>query len=256
VAPGVGVEIILDTSGSMRKRLDGKRRIQLAKNALKRLLDQTLAEGTPVAIRTFGGPGKGRKANCATTESLPLGPLRRDQALRIVQGLGAGKNTGTPIAAALDAVLTDLAEVKGLRSVVLISDGAASCDGDPRASIEALRDAGIEVKLDVVGFALQDDELKSEMAEWADIGGGAYYDAGNANQLSRSIATALSAPFRVSPVDGGEATTGTIGGPPLELEPGRYRVEILTEPPRFIDEVELESGAAEILTVDLAAEAP
>jgi len=256
LAPGVGVEIILDTSGSMRKRLSGKRRIQVAKAALRRLLNQTLAEGTPVAIRTFGGPGRGRQANCATTRTLPLGPLQRDQALRTVKGLSAGKNTGTPIAAALDAVLTDLAEVKGLRSVVLISDGAASCDGDPRASIEALRDAGIEVKLDVVGFALQDDEMKSEMAEWADIGGGAYYDAGNANQLSHSIATALSAPFRVTPVDGGEATTGTIGGPPLELESGRYRVEILTEPPRFIDQVELKSGATEILTVDLSAEAP
>ena len=249
VAPGVGVEVILDTSGSMRKRLGGKRRIEVAKTALRKLLTETLAEGTPLAVRTFGGPGRGRQANCATTQALPLGPLRREAALRTVKKLKAAKKTATPIAAAIDAVPTDLADVKGLRSVVLITDGAASCEGDPRDAIEALLDAGVEVKLDVVGLALDDGALKSEMAEWAHLGGGAYYDAGSAGQLARSVASALSAPFRVSLIDGGEAATGTIGGPPVELEPGRYRVEILTEPPLFIDEVELQNGEDRTLQV-------
>lgn len=33
-------------------------------------------------------------------------------------------------------------------------------------------------------------------------------------------------------------------------------MEILTQPPRFIDEVELASGQRQTLTVDLGAEAP
>ena len=34
-----------------------------------------------------------------------------------------------------------------------------------------------------------------------------------------------------------------------ELEPGRYRVEMLTEPPLFIDEVELCNGESRTLRV-------
>ncbi len=83
--PGTGVEIILDTSGSMRKRLGGKPRIQVAKASLRALVEDGLAEGVPVAIRTFGGPGKGKQAACGTTLPLPLAPLDRAVALDVVE---------------------------------------------------------------------------------------------------------------------------------------------------------------------------
>ncbi|MFV2064448.1 MAG: hypothetical protein ACC726_13205, partial [Chloroflexota bacterium] len=63
----IGVEIILDTSGSMRGRLEGSRRIDVARKALQRLVRNTLPEGVPVALRTFGGRGKGKRARCSTS---------------------------------------------------------------------------------------------------------------------------------------------------------------------------------------------
>jgi Mg-chelatase subunit ChlD len=244
LAPGVGVEIILDTSSSMRKRLGKKRRIDIAKASLRSLIGESLAEGVPVAIRTFGGPSTGKGFSCDTTLTLPLAPLDRATALRTVKRLKVGKKTATPIAAALEQVAQDLASVNGLRSVVLVTDGKANCGGDPAEAIAALKDAGIDVKLDIIGFALKDEALKEQMGTWASAAGGTYRDAASASALATSIATALSAPFRVYGSDGEAVASGTVSGEGIELEPGDYRVEVLTDPPFIFDDVELGSGAS------------
>jgi hypothetical protein len=166
-----------------------------------------------------------------------------------VDALGARKNTGTPIAAALRAVPDDLADVDGLRSVVLVTDGNASCGEEPDAAIQALLDAGVDVKLDIVGFALEDDALKAKMAGWAQAGGGTFLDANSAKELSTSITKALSAPFRAYAPDGTTVATGTVGGDAVEVDPGTYRVEVLTDPVITFDGVELGSGAS--LTLEL-----
>jgi len=242
LAPGVGVEIILDTSGSMRKGLGGIRRIDIAKAALRKLISENLDEDVPVAIRTFGGPGPRKKAKCATTLTLPLGPLDRAAALRAVDKVRAKKQTGTPIAEALAAVPGDLADVDGLRNVVLITDGAATCGGDPAASIAALGEAGIDVKLDIVGFVLDDEELKTQMTAWADAGNGSYYDAVGADELGASLARALSAPFLAYGPDGKIYEGGSVGDTPIAIDPGTYRVEVLTDPVVEFDEVVVEAG--------------
>ena len=127
---------------------------------------------------------------------------------------------------------------------MLITDGAATCDSDVPAAIAALGEAGIDVKLDIVGFALKDEKLKAQMADWAAAGGGAYYDATGAKELARSLTTALGAPFRVFGPDTEPLAVGSVGGEAVPLEPGTYRVEVLTEPPVFFDDVELGNGAA------------
>ena len=53
--PGVGVEIILDTSGSMLDTIAGERRIDIAKESLATIVEDALPGGMLVAIRTFGG---------------------------------------------------------------------------------------------------------------------------------------------------------------------------------------------------------
>ena len=127
---------------------------------------------------------------------------------------------------------------------MLITDGAASCDSDVPAAIAALGEAGIDVKLDIVGFALEDEALKTQMADWAAAGGGAYYDAAGAKALARSLATALGVPFRVHGPDTEPLAAGSVGGEAIALDPGIYRVEVLTEPPVFFDRVELGNGAS------------
>ncbi|MFV2062479.1 MAG: VWA domain-containing protein [Chloroflexota bacterium] len=252
LAPGVGVEIILDTSGSMLKKLAGERRIDIARDSLRSLIGEALADDVPVALRTFGGKGKKKAARCQTRLTLPLQPLVRQDMLELIGKLNAKKKTKTPIAAALAEVADDLAGVRGPRSVILVTDGDETCGGDPIESIEALQAAGIDINLNIVGFALDDEELKLRMAAWAEAGDGTYFDAAGADELATAMATALSAPFRVYGPDGEIFEGGTVGGDPILIDPGTYRVEVLADPPFEFDEVVV--GAGESIELVLPAE--
>ena len=80
---GVGVELVLDTSGSMIKRLGGATRIAVAKDALTGLVQSTLPEGLPVALRTF----KAGKRSCDSTLLVGLEPLERAAMSRLIERL-------------------------------------------------------------------------------------------------------------------------------------------------------------------------
>ena len=76
---GAAIELILDASGSMLKRLDGKRRIEIAKEVLGEAITEHIPPGTPVALRVFGH----KEANsCRTDLELPLAPLDPATALQ------------------------------------------------------------------------------------------------------------------------------------------------------------------------------
>ncbi len=74
----------------------------------------------------------------------------------------------------------------------------------------------------------------------AATGGGKYFDAGSAEELTRSLRSVISGPYRVLDVAGKEVGGGVIGGAPIVLPAGTYRVETLTGEVRAIDEVVIE----------------
>ena len=94
-----GVEIILDASGSMLKKQEGKRRIDIAKDVLLNLAGADIPAGTPFALRVFGHK---EKDSCRTDLEIALAPLdvARDRAN--IQPIEAMNLTKTHIAASLD----------------------------------------------------------------------------------------------------------------------------------------------------------
>jgi hypothetical protein len=255
-AEDLGVAIILDTSGSMLERIGGQRRIDVAKRSLERLVTEALDEGVPVSLRTFGGRGRGRAARCQTRLPVPLAPLDRAAMLDRIGRLRAVRQTRTPIGASLEAVAGDLEGVTGPRIVLLVTDGAETCQGDPAAAIAGLREGGLDVNVNIVGFALDDEELKETMRSWAEAGGGSYFDAAGADDLAESIQAAVNAPFRVLAPDGTVVAGGTVGGSPVALDPGAYRVEVLIDPPVTYREVVVGSGADVALVLPAPGEEP
>jgi hypothetical protein len=155
----------------------------------------------------------------------------------------------TPIADSLAAVADDL---QGARTgvVVLVTDGEETCDGDPAAAIQALRDKGFEVSLNIVGFAIDDNELEAQFQAWAELGGGRYLSAGNESELSETMQHALQVSYTVYDVGGNEVATGQVGGDPLELERGNYRVVVNTVPRQVFDEVTLQGEDAVTLELE------
>jgi len=248
LAPGVGVAIILDTSGGMNQKLEGQKRITIAKASMRDLVSEQLAEGVPVSLRIFGGKGKSKAARCVSRLAMPLQPLDRGKTLKLVKKLKIGKRTATPIADALHAVGDDLSGVTGTRMVVLLTDGNETCDGDPSAAIEELQASGVDINLNIVGLALDDEALKEQMAAWAAAGDGSYFDAASASELGQALANAVAAPYRVFALGDEEPiASGTVGGSSVVLDPGTYRVEVRTDPPVAFDDVLLGGGASVIL---------
>ena len=126
------VEVILDASGSMLQRLEGERRIEIAKAAVEHLLGDVLPAGAPFALRVFGH----READsCRTDLEIALAPLEVAMARSKVRGVEAKNRAKTPIGASLLAAKDDLAGVEGPATVVLVTDGEETCEGDPPAAI-------------------------------------------------------------------------------------------------------------------------
>jgi hypothetical protein len=241
---GVGVEILLDTSGSMRARIGKQTRIGIAKRVLRRLVDRTLPEGLPVALRTFDPASR-----CGSRLVTPLRPLERERMLRTVDDIRIVRQTRTPIAATLEQVASDLSGAQGMAIVVLVTDGAETCAGDPEAVIRRLAASGLDIRLNIVGFAIDDAGLEEQLAHWAELGGGQAFTADDADSLTAGIAAALAAPFRVLDASGAEVARGVVGGEPVSLPPGRYRVEVLTDPVQVFEEVEIMPGASHRIEV-------
>jgi hypothetical protein len=243
---GVALELVLDTSGSMNKKIAGVTRMAIARETLISLVDETLPEGLPVALRTF----KAGDGSCKTVLAVPFGPLERAAMDRVIAELPLHRKTRTPLGATLHAVGDDLAAHEGPKIVVFVTDGKETCKGDPAAEVERLVELGVDVTMNIVGFALEDPALKADMESWAAAGGGVFFDAQDEESLLAGIAAALRAPFRVHGRDGLLVASGVVGGPPVELPAGTYRVEVLAEPPAAFEAVEVSPGEGVVIEVE------
>ncbi len=236
---GGAVELILDASGSMLQRVDGVRRIEIARKVLEDLVRNHLPEQTAFALRVFGHKVADQ---CRTDLEIPLQALNRDAAAATIAKIDAMNLAKTPIADSLAKVPSDLAGATGPRTVVLVTDGEETCDGDPAQVIKQLRNQGLDVQLSIVGFAIDDPELKSTFQDWAELGGGSYFDAASAEQLARSLRSVISGPFRVLDRQRKVVAQGIIGGAPVILPAGNYRVETIAPQPRVIEQVVVRAG--------------
>ncbi len=239
------VELILDASGSMLQRLGGERRIDLAKAALTELIRDVLPPGTPFALRVFGHQ---QADACRTDLEIALAPLDRNAAAAKVRGIEAKNLAKTPIGESLLRVAQDLAGVEGAAIVVLVTDGEETCDGDPKAAIQTLRGAGFDVRVNIIGFAIDELALKEEFETWAEVGSGSYFDARDGKALARAIQASLRLPYEVEK-DDKVVATGVVGGDALELPPGTYQVEVLANPPRRLGETTISSD--ELTTISM-----
>jgi len=177
-AQPMNVELIIDASGSMAARLEGRSKMDIAKEVLTGLLAD-LPQDAQVAVRAYGHR---KKDDCNDLELLaPFGPKDSRQIEGKVQAL---KPVGmTPITGALEAAAKDFNGWESQRNVViLVSDGEETCKRDPCALVGDLRRAGVQVEVNVIGFDVRGDERK-QLECIAKAGGGKYYNASNAGEF-------------------------------------------------------------------------
>lgn len=251
VAAPAQIELILDASGSMKRVIGGRTMIDTAKTVLSDIVRQ-LPDDMHVALRVYGHRVReGQSGACQDSQLvLPFARLNRDALLakiRDVRALGT-----TPIAYSLQQVAADVGRTPGEKMIVLVTDGKEECGGDPKAAVAALMGQGINVRLNVVGFALADAALKAELRGLAEQTRGQFVEAKDARSLRAAIEQSLAVAYDVLDGSGGHIGAGVTGQAGIAVPEGVYTVRVRAEKPVDIARVRIE--AQRTTTVELKKE--
>lgn len=176
--PSGNLVFILDASGSMGAQIQGRMKIDIAKEVLSNLI-QDLPAGVNVGLTAYGHR---QKADCNDVEELTtLGPLDRESLVTKINALDhKGK---TPITLSVKKVAESLKTLEDETTIILVSDGEETCEGDPCAMVKELKSSGIKFVMHVIGFDVTDKE-KAQLSCLAEAGGGSYFTAKNVGELT------------------------------------------------------------------------
>jgi Ca-activated chloride channel family protein len=215
LAEGQNVLIVLDSSGSMAGRVSGETKTAIAERVVTDLVEN-MPSDMMVGVVVYGARSPRARNDCNDIEVLqPMGPpdsAALGTALRDVKPLGM-----TPIGNSLRRAAEVLRDQPGKSTIVLVSDGTESCQGDPcQVAREVHESTGIDVKVHVVGLDVAAGE-RDTLECVAQSGGGNYYAAENEEQLRAALTEATEPePPPPAPTCGGQgAMWMSIGHPGL-----------------------------------------
>lgn len=228
------VELILDCSGSMKERVKGRTKMDVAKEVLTNVIN-SLPDDIEVGLRLFGHR---RRKDCSDLElAIPFAKINKKELIAKVQAITPLGET--PLAEALKAVIQDVQGVKGDKIIIVVTDGREECGGDPVEEAKKLRQQGLQVKVDVVGFAIGEPIALHQLDEIATAGGGQHFKASNADELTQSLKGAFQAHYEVRDKADKPVASGVVGEQPIKVPEGVYRVVISATPPIEIKNVNI-----------------
>lgn len=197
------VTFILDASGSMWGKINGESKIAIARDVMEELING-LPDTMNVGLVAYGHR---RKGDCTDVEELvQLSKIDKDALIKTIKAIQPkGK---TPMALSLKQTVSRLENQDGDVIVILVSDGKETCDEDPCGVVSSLKAANEHFRLYVIGFDVMDEE-KEQLDCMARAGGGAYYAAGDADELKLAARQVVMesqnfGELEISPTKGGQ----------------------------------------------------
>jgi Ca-activated chloride channel homolog len=180
---GSRVILVLDASGSMRGKIDGKSKMDIAKQVVGSII-KTWKPQDELGLIAYGHREKG---SCSDIEVLrePLA-LDAESYMKAVKGLNPkGK---TPMTAAVKMAAESLQYTEKKATVILVSDGIETCDLDPCTVAEDLEKLGVGLTVHTVGFGLDDKGAVAQLKCLAEKTGGTFSTANSADELQKALA--------------------------------------------------------------------
>ncbi len=183
---GSRVILVLDASGSMRAKIDGKSKMDIAKQVVGSII-KTWKPEDELGLIAYGHREKG---SCEDIEVLrEPGPLNAEDYMSAVNGLNPkGK---TPMTAAVKMAAESLQYTEKKATVILVSDGIETCGLDPCAIADELENAGVNLTVHTVGFGLDDKGAVAQLKCLAEKTGGIFATANNADELKKALAKTI-----------------------------------------------------------------
>jgi hypothetical protein len=169
----------------------GQTRLAVAKEVMAELVPQIPAE-VHGALWIYGHrfPQEPKDQSCQDIEQVfSLAPV---DSLAYIDRISAITAIGyTPIADSIELAARDLPG-DDINSIILVSDGEETCEGDPCGLAEALKASDAAVTIHVVGYAVE-QVAREQLQCIAAVSGGTYHDAEGAEDLLQALEEALSA---------------------------------------------------------------
>ena len=179
--------IVLDASGSMWGQIDGKPKLEIARETLKSVLP-TLPGDLELGLMAYGHREKG---NCQDIELVV--PPAAGSAGAIADAAARLKFLGkTPLSEAVRQAAEALRYTEDKATVILITDGIETCNADPCALGNELETSGVDFTAHVVGFGLSREEGR-QVACLAENTGGRYIQAKDEGELRDALTTTVAA---------------------------------------------------------------
>jgi len=179
--------IIFDASGSMWGQIEGKAKIEIARDVVSNLVKDLPAE-TELGLMAYGHR---RKGDCADIELLiPVGKVDRAAFVKTVAEIMP--KGMTPITASLELAAESLGYKEQKATVILVSDGLETCDADPCAAAKKLEQLGVDFTAHVIAFDLKPEETE-KLRCIADATGGKFFPASDAASLKDALDFAVGA---------------------------------------------------------------
>ncbi|WP_162528264.1 vWA domain-containing protein [Gemmobacter caeruleus] len=177
--------IVLDGSGSMWGQIDGRPKLEIAREALGQVLASIPPE-TELGLMAYGHRSKG---DCGDIELIV--PPAAGSGPAIANAANAMKFLGkTPLSESVRRAAAELRATEEKATVILITDGIETCEADPCAVATELEQQGIDFTAHVVGFGLTQDEGR-QVACLAENTGGKYIEAKDAGALVEALKTTV-----------------------------------------------------------------
>lgn len=180
--------IVMDGSGSMWGQIDGRPKLEIARETVREVLGQ-IPPDQALGLLAYGHREKG---NCGDIELMV--PPAQGTAGQISDAVGAMRFLGkTPLSDAVRQAAEALRYQEAAATVVLVTDGLETCSADPCALGRELEAAGLNFTAHVIGLGLSQAE-GAQVACLAQETGGRYFEAGDAGALSDALTATVAAP--------------------------------------------------------------
>jgi len=192
------VLIILDCSYSMDDKIDGHRKISIAKTVINNVLAE-LSGNINIGLRVYGHQdGFLFFDGCKATELVV--PITSSSKNLISDKMKKLDAVGwTPICYSLEkAVSEDFSYITGKKRIILVSDGVETCGGDPCGFAVKLMKKRADITIDVIGFNIESEpKAVTQLKCVALATHGKFYNANTAIQLTNSLKKSLNVEERV-----------------------------------------------------------
>lgn len=182
-SPGISpIYFIFDASGSMWGQIEGRTKMEIASEVLSESVGK-LPEHQQLGLVIYG---HNREGDCRDVEFMvnPEGGTKAE----VIEAVNSVKPLGkTPLAYSANLVIEQLRQSKTKATIILITDGIESCDGNICEVVSAAQGEGIDFKLHIIGFGLKDEET-AQLKCAAKAANGTYNNAEDALDLGDLLA--------------------------------------------------------------------